>query len=96
MHNNTHNRTTPRIAIDRRVPIAFLAAMLLQAAVAVWWTADQAALLRYHEQRLNVMDARSGTDARQQNEMLVRLARIEERIAAQTALLADIRNQFRK
>jgi len=85
-----------RIAIDRRIPVAFLAAILLQAGVALWWTADQAALLHYHQQRLDVMEAQHSGTMRQSNEQLVRLARIEERLAAQSALLNDIRAQLRK
>ncbi|MGE3770422.1 MAG: hypothetical protein AB7G06_05660 [Bdellovibrionales bacterium] len=84
------------VSVDRRIPVAFLAALLLQAGIAIWWASEQAMLLRFHQSRLQVIEAQQATAVRQENMLLVRLARIEERLVAQTQLLADIRTQLKK
>ena len=76
-----------------RLPLALLGAMLLQAATALWWAAQQGSAISWHETRLAAVEAHSATLDRQ---LLDRLARIEERVAAQAALLGDIKNDLRR
>lgn len=81
-------------ATSRRLPLAFLATLLLQAGVGIWWVAEQSSLLRYHQQRLDVIEAQQATAIQRETAADVRLARIEERLIAQSQTLQEIKNQL--
>jgi hypothetical protein len=78
------------LSIDRRVPVAFIAALLLQAGCALWWAAEQGSTLRFHSTRIAGLEIEQMNSTAREREVLVRLTRMEERMAAQTQLLQGI------
>lgn len=83
-------RTTYRL--ERHVPLALVAGILLQAGIALWWAATQDSATRYQDLRLAALESRAESERQQGREMLDRLARIEERLRAQAGLLDDLKN----
>jgi hypothetical protein len=73
--------------LDKRVPLALIGALLMQTAGMGWWASQQAATDRDHEMRLarlEQMDNAMAIEARRMAEML---ARLDERMIAQNAIL---------
>lgn len=85
-----------RLVLDRRVPLALLTGLLLQAAVALWWVAKEAADVSFIERRLSAVEISQAQGQGQNAEVLVRLARIEERQQAQLGMLADIKARLNR
>lgn len=84
----------PSFALERRIPLALVAGLLLQAAVALWWAANQNSHVQYIENRLTAVETSQHQQRAQNAEVLVRLARIEERQQAQLHLLAEIKQRL--
>lgn len=80
---------------DRRLPLALIGGALLQAAAALWWAAEQGSVNRYQDVRLTSLESRNDIRSALDKELLDRLARIEERLATQSATLSDIKNNRR-
>lgn len=80
-----------------RLPLALLGTLLLQLAGALWWAAAQANAIGYHEVRLAAVESTLAADSRRQlaqdRQVVDRLARIEERLSAQLAVLNDLKQQ---
>lgn len=74
-----------------RLDLALVGGILLQAAAALWWAADQGSDNRYQNVRLTTLESRQLADQAIDQQILDRLARIEERLAAQSALISDLR-----
>lgn len=91
-----HKGTMRSLVLDRRIPLALIAGMLLQAAIALWWAAEQASHVGYIERRLSAVEVSQSQSHSQSAEVLVRLARIEERQQAQLGLLTDIKNRLNR
>lgn len=72
--------------VGRHVPLALVAAVLLQGATVVWWASAKERDLFFMEQRISNMEASMTTSSEAQKQILERLARIEERV--NSALLA--------
>ena len=80
--------------LDRRVPLAIVAALCLQAGGIVWWAATRDADQHFQQRRIDQLEqSASGTRA-SQTEILERLARIEERVTEDTDLLKRIDQQL--
>lgn len=77
--------------LDRRIPITLLAAILLQAMALAWAASAAFAQIGDNERRIEALEASRSVDRAVQGQISERLARIEERSAQQTALLADIK-----
>jgi hypothetical protein len=76
--------------LDKKVPIALIFALLLQTAGIVWWQASLAARTDDHGRRillLEATDTRFEVEARRAAETL---ARLDERMQAQTQILRRI------
>ena len=79
--------------IDRRVPLAIILALLLQAGTAVWWAATKDSDDRFHQQRIDRLEQVVTQTKEGQAEVTERLARIEERMNAEAELLQRIEKQ---
>lgn len=80
--------------LDRRVPLAIIAALLLQAGGAVWWAATKDSDDRFHQQRIDRLETAMAQTREGQGEVLERLARIEERVNAESASLDRIEKRL--
>lgn len=78
---------------DRRAPLAILAALCLQAGGLVWWVSARDADLRFLQSRIEHVEQFTADNRAVQNEALQRLARIEERLAGESAQLDRIEKQ---
>ena len=76
--------------LDRRVPLAMACALLTQAAAVVWWASARDADLRFQTQRIDQITLQTADTRSAETEMLQRLARLEERLNADTAALDRI------
>ncbi len=79
---------------DHRVPLAIVAALLLQAGTAIWWAATTAAEQNFQQQRLESLETTVERGAENQMRLLDRLARIEERVSAEAEALDRIEKQL--
>lgn len=78
---------------DRRVPLAIVAALLLQAGTAVWWAATKDSDDRSQQRRITGLEQEMSQTKEAQTQAVERLARIEERINAEMASLERIEKQ---
>ena len=78
----------------RRIPLALVAALLLQAGTAVWWAAGVENSGRFQQQRIDRLEEATAQTKEGQGQVMVRLARIEERANAQLAVLDRIEKQL--
>lgn len=77
--------------LDRRVPIALIITLAVQTAGMIWWAAQLSSSVENHDRRiasLEASDLRRGQEAQRVAEAL---ARLDERMVAQTEILRDIR-----
>ena len=72
---------------DRRVPLALVAALCLQAGTVVWWAASRDSDLQFQHARINHIEDTQAQSTEAQAQILERLARIEERTATMVTLL---------
>jgi hypothetical protein len=77
-------------SIDRRIPLALIATLLLQFGGFVWWVSSVEFRLTHKEQRLTRVEQRLDDDQRAIAAIGERLARIEERANTQLELLRRI------
>jgi hypothetical protein len=80
----------PHWTIDRRIPLALIATLLVQFGGFVWWFSSVESRLTVKEQRLARVEQRLDEDQRAITAIVERLARIEERANAQLELLRRI------
>ena len=76
------------------VPVALAFALLVQAGSIVWWTSAHDRNDAFNEQRVVVLETRVGRTDEIENQILQRLARIEERGDAQVRALDWIEKQM--
>jgi hypothetical protein len=81
-------------ALGRHAPLALIAALLIQGATIVWWASAKDRDSFFIEQRVSSLEATMTRGADTQSQTLERLARIEERISAQSAVLDRIERQL--
>jgi len=72
------------------IPLTLVLSVLLQAGAAVWWVSAKARDNYFLEQRVAAMEIVIAKDREQSVQINERLARIEERLKAQSVLLARI------
>lgn len=82
--------------LDKRVPVAIIVTLILQAAAAVWWAGQSDNRITNLENRLSGMEQSVKQTVSMQNDINVRLARIEERTEGQTATLKRIEDTVNK
>ncbi|QQR69125.1 MAG: hypothetical protein IPI58_00055 [Alphaproteobacteria bacterium] len=76
--------------LDKKVPIALIVTLLLQAAGAVWWVSTKDAEDRHRDQRISGIELAIVKAGDTQDTINDRLTRIEERSAATNATLERI------
>lgn len=78
----------------RNLPLAFVAALLLQGASVVWWASAKERDVFFITQRVTNLEVTATRSSEGQAQILERLARIEERLNAQVAILNRIEKQI--
>lgn len=81
--------------LDRKVPIALIFVLATQLAGGLWFMSKLQTQVEQHDRRIVVLeatDARMGEDAKRISEYL---ARMDERIQAQTAILRRVEDALR-
>lgn len=73
------NNTRERWHVGKEIPLAFIAAIVVQTASAVWWARGQVAIDSDHERRLTSLEKER------------EVARVGERIAVIESAVAEIR-----
>ena len=81
-------------SIDRRIPLALIATLLMEFGGFVWWFSSVESRLTMKEQRLSRVEQRLDDDQRMISFIGERLARIEERTNAQIDLLKRIETRL--
>jgi hypothetical protein len=79
---------------DRRVPLAIMSALILQAGTAVWWAATKDSDDRFQQQHIQQLEQSVEQTRDSQNHIIERLARIEERLNAEVFMLDRIEKQL--
>ncbi|MFA6280373.1 MAG: hypothetical protein WC612_06235 [Bdellovibrionales bacterium] len=80
--------------IIRGLPLAVLITILVQGSGAIWWVSAQARDKAFIEQRVERLEGSVAKVDDASGMVLQRLARIEERVAAQTVLLERIEKRI--
>jgi hypothetical protein len=89
-------REPSSFSIDRRIPLALLFTLLVQAATAVWWVSAKEAQDGGRDGRLRQIEQRQTDDRKYQMDVIERLARLEAHAENQRALLQQIATQLAK
>jgi predicted trehalose synthase len=93
-------KKTMKLALEegngRRVPLALVLAILLQAATAIWWAAGKERDLFFLSERVRGLETSLADFSKSLNRISDRLARIEERQEAQLRFLEQIEKQSRR
>ncbi len=76
--------------IERRVPLGFIAALLLQAATAVWWAAGKDAQDMSRDRRLGAIEQQQQHTQNYEVQVIERLARLEAQGENTNALLRQL------
>lgn len=80
--------------IVKGIPLAILVTVLVQGATGVWWVSAKARDTYFLEQRVVKLEVSAAAAQESQGQLMQRLARIEERVNAQVALLERIDKQL--
>lgn len=87
------------ISVDGRrvknVPAMLVFAIIMQAATAIWWASAKEREAFFMDQRVKTLETNSSRTIEAQGTISERLARIEERLSSQSALLDRIEKQTR-
>lgn len=78
----------------RHLPAAVLLALIVQGGTVVWWASAKDREGAFLERRVAVLETRLSQSSDGEEKVLERLARIEERVNAQTGLLERIEKQI--
>jgi hypothetical protein len=79
-------------ALEKKIPLAFLFALLLQGASAVWWASAKDVQDRFRDLRLVELESRVAQARDRDMEIVQRLARLEAHGEEQAAILRRIEN----
>lgn len=80
--------------LDKRVPIALIFAILAQTVAGVWWAATLQGTVNELSRRQIIMETQADGDGIESKGQSERLARLEERMSAQTDTLRRIEAQI--
>lgn len=76
--------------LDRRIPLGLIVALLAQAGSIAWWASGKEQQDRFQDTRLTQTELVLSRYEGAQQQVAERLARLEERLEAQTELLKQI------
>ncbi len=82
--------------LDRRIPLALVVALLVQAGSVVWWAASKEQQDRFQDSRLGQNEVLLNLAAREQSLVAERLARIEARSESQLDVLRQIQKRLER
>lgn len=82
--------------LNRRIPLAIVAALCVQAGGIVWWAATHDADAHFQQHRIDHLEQTANDASASQTEILERLARIEERVTDETETLKRIDQQLNR
>ena len=82
--------------LDKRVPISIIIAMLLQTVGMVWWAASLSSRVEQHGREINSLVADGRSYSAEASRIREVLARLDERMAAQTDLLRRVENALQR
>jgi hypothetical protein len=80
----------PSFFIDRRVPVALMVTVLLQAGAVVWWASMTEAQDRFRDVRIHELEVHATHEVDRQEHILERLVRLEARSDTQLDILQQI------
>lgn len=80
--------------IDKNIPITMIIVLILQTGTFVSWAAKLDSSVADHERRIVVGETYDREYSRSTLEMCQRLARVEEKVSAQTVILERIANNM--
>lgn len=80
--------------IVKGLPLAILLTLLIHGATAVWWVSAKARDGIFVERRVERLEEAAASASSAQGQTLERLARIEERLSAQTLVLGRLEKQL--
>lgn len=81
-----------RFSLDRRIPLALVLTLFMQAGGAIWWAAGREAADQAQNRRLQQLEGRAETDIILSKDIVQRLARLEARAEEQSTSLRRIEN----
>lgn len=87
---------TMHVDVSRRIPLALVGAVVMQAAAMLWWVAGKNSELHYQNERLTTLEHASDRTTTSLDSIAERLARIEERQAATLQLLTRLEREGRR
>jgi septal ring factor EnvC (AmiA/AmiB activator) len=73
--------------LDKRVPLALILALLVQTAGMVWWAATISSRVDNHDREIASLVSTNAGNAMERQRVAETLARLDERMAAQTELM---------
>ena len=77
--------------LDKKVPIALLAAIAFQTCTAVWWVAAKNSDDLHRDERITRIEVLQDKEQETRGKVVEQLARLDERVAIQTEVLKDVR-----
>lgn len=80
--------------LDKHIPLAFLFGILIQTGGAIWWASAVNNTLNDHDRRIVAVESFAKSAALESQRLSEALARLDERLLAQTRLLQDIKEQL--
>jgi len=76
--------------LDKKVPIALIGALLIQAGTIIWWASGLEGRMTSYDRRISANEAEISKTDSAQDTITERLTRIEERTSATNAMLTRI------
>lgn len=80
--------------LDRKVPVAIILSLVVQTAGLVWWAASLSGRQDEHSRRISQLEAADARQATESQRVSEALARMDERMLAQTRILQRIEEQL--
>jgi hypothetical protein len=80
--------------LDKRVPIALILTVAIQTGAMVWWAASISARVEMHERQIASLQSAEIAAAAETRRISETLARLDERLAQQTAVLLRLERHF--
>lgn len=80
--------------LDKRIPVALIVTLLVYGGMGLWWASATDERLEGHKQRIERLENTSIESSKAQGQIAERLARIEEKSAAQVEILQRIEKRI--
>ncbi len=90
------NKENSSFALDRKIPLAFLFALLVQAATAVWWISAKETQDHFRDGRMQTIEQKLARADDGHVDVVERLARLETHAEEQAQILRRIETLLSK